>query len=572
MIRTWLLPSNVALLALALAVPACGAEQDGGGGSPDAGWWGYPDAGGGTPECFSSNECPTGWTCSEFGTCMPPPSGGDGGTALPPEVEHELSAPVSSLRYVYVAMTEQDALAKIDGNTLAVTSLAVGEHPEVLAAAPGTDTVVVLDSVNGTATVVRPTVDRDEQTVLATLPHLNQLVVAPGGGYAVAWFDLNKAITEAGGLDFVDQIGSFQDVTIIDLTPNQERAVDLTVGFRPGEIEFDAAGTRAYVVTQDGVSVIDLEQATTDGPSIVPPIAVTDDPFTDPDMLEVDVVATGELAVIRETGHDRLRVLRLVGPDAGTWWDVPLPSFPTDVDLAPDGSRAYAVLRDSAALAVIELPGDAIDPTGVELVDLTGQVVGSLVLSDDGSRGLLFTNAVADERITVIELDDPTFPHSTYPLQKSVKLLGFAPDGDKALVVHAKGAGDPGLAMSFEEFVDRSHGYSVFDLDTGFAKLQLTPVEPGAFAFAPLAAKAYLILDGGDAEGAIAEVQSIELDTGVVRHVDLGSPPGAVGVLPNAGVTYVNQRHPLGRVSFIDIATGEVRTITGFDLNSRIID
>lgn len=571
MMRTLSFPGAAGLLALLFAGPACGAGGDAGS-SPDGGWGNYVDAGNGTPECFSSNECPTGWTCSEFGTCTPPPAGGDAGMPLPPEAEYELSAPVSSLRYVYVAMTDLDALAKIDGDTLAVASLSVGERPEVLAAAPGTDTVVVLDSINGTATVVRPTVDRDEQTVLATLPHLNQLLVAPGGGYAVAWFDLNKAIADAGGLDFVDQIGSFQDVTILDLSPGQERAIDLTVGFRPEEVEFDGAGTRAYVITQDGVSVIDLEQATTAGPSIVPPIPVTDDPFADPAMIDVDVIATGELAVIRETGHDRLRVLRLTGPDAGTWWDVALPSFPTDVDLAPDGGRAYAVLRDSAELAVIDLPGDALDPLGVDYIDLTGQVVGSLVLSDDGGRGLLFTNATADERLTVIELDQPGYPHVTYPLQKSVKLLGFAPDGATALVVHAKAPGSPAQATSFEEFVNRSHGYSVFDLDTGFAKLQLTPVEPGAFAFAPLAPKAYLVLDGGDDEGATAAVQSVELDTGVVRTIDLGSPPGAVGVLPNSGMTYVNQRHPLGRVSFIDIASGEVRTITGFDLNSRIID
>ena len=35
---------------------------------------------------------------------------------------------------------------------------------------------------------------------------------------------------------------------------------------------------------------------------------------------------------------------------------------------------------------------------------------------------------------------------------------------------------------------------------------------------------------------------------------------------------FVSQRHPLGRVSFIDIDSGQVRTLTGFDLNSQIID
>ena len=67
-------------------------------------------------------------------------------------------------------------------------------------------------------------------------------------------------------------------------------------------------------------------------------------------------------------------------------------------------------------------------------------------------------------------------------------------------------------------------------------------------------------------------IETIELDTGVVRTLELGSPPDAVGVLPNADMAFVSQRHPLGRISFIDIATGDARTITGFDLNSQIID
>ncbi len=146
------------------------------------------------------------------------------------------------------------------------------------------------------------------------------------------------------------------------------------------------------------------------------------------------------------------------------------------------------------------------------------------------------------------------------------------PNGHKAIIFHAKAAGDPAQAQSLDEFIDRSYGYSVFDLDQGFAKLQLTPVDPGAMAMPASAQRAYVILDGGDSEGALAEVQTIELDTGVVRHLTLGSPPQMVGVLPDAGTAFVSQRHALGRISFIDIATGAVRTITGFDLNSLIID
>jgi hypothetical protein len=52
----------------------------------------------------------------------------------------------------------------------------------------------------------------------------------------------------------------------------------------------------------------------------------------------------------------------------------------------------------------------------------------------------------------------------------------------------------------------------------------------------------------------------------------LGSPPSAVGILPGAGQAFVAQRHPLGRVSFLDVVTDAVRTVTGFDLNSQIVD
>jgi len=565
--------AHIGAMCLALALAAgCGAESMGGG-SGDDDWSGTSDAGAYTPECFSSNECPLGWTCSEFGTCVPPPpTATDGGVEPPPEVEYEIGAPVSSLRFIYVAMPELDALAKIDGATLAVSSLHVGEAPTVIATAPGSDTAVALDSVNGTATVIRPTVDADLKVTLPTLPHLNQLVIDPTGRYAVSWFDLNKAVAEAGGLDFVDQIGSFQDVTVLDLTPGEEHAVDLTVGFRPREVEFDAAGTRAYVVTEDGISVIDLAEATGQGPSIVPPIPVTADPFADPETIEVDIVSTGNYAVVREHGLAQIRVLSLAGADAGQSWVLTLPSEPSDIDLAPDGTRAYAVLREAFALAVIDIPGDALAPDGVELVDLGTELVGSLILSRDGTTGVLFTNAFLEERLTVIELDQLGYPFHTYPLQKSIRHVQLSPNGDKALVIHAKEPGNPGDATTFDDYIDMSYGYSVFDLGEGFAKLQITPVDPGSFAFPDSAPLAYLILDGGDAEGAVAEVQTIELDTGVVRTTELGSPPSNVGVLPNAGNAFVSQRHPLGRVSFIDIDSGEVRTITGFDLNSRIVD
>jgi hypothetical protein len=562
-VRVW--PARLAAIAAA-ALLGCGGDlaSDGGGSLPDGGT--------GTHECTASNECPTGWTCSEFGVCLPPPEiPGDGG-APPPEVEYELGAPVSSLRYVYVAMTEQDALARIDGVTLEVSSVHVGERPEVVATAPGSDTAVVLDAVNGAATIVRPASEEsDHEITLRTLPRHNRVDIDPTARYAVAWFDLDKAVRDGGGLGGVDQIGSFQDVTVLRLPP-EPVAVDLTVGFRPRAVSFDHGGSRAYVVTEDGVSVIDLAAATDSSPTIVAPIPVTTDPFADPDHVEVAVVPTGERAVVREAERAELRIVTLTGAGAGQMQTLPLPAVPTDVDLTADGSRAYAVLRESSALAVVSLPGSGDELPVVEIVDLGGAPVGSLSITGDGRRGVLYTNATEAEQLTVIELDQPGFPHRHFPLQKSVRAVHLAPDGATAVIVHAKAPGAPEDAVDFDELIDRSFGYSVFDFDRGFAKLEITTVDPGALAFAPDAPRAYLVLDGGDAEGALAALQILELDTGVVRSMSLSSPPDTVGVLPGADVAFVSQRHPLGRVTFVAIDGATVRTITGFDLNSRIVD
>ena len=550
-------------IACLLALAACsgGGSANYSGGFTDAGAAGASsDAG--PLHCLSSNECPTGYTCNDVGVCEMPGPTGDAGA--PPETEYTFGAPISSERFVYVAMTNEDELARIDGNTLGVTATHVGHAPSVVAAIPGSDGAVVLDQANGTATIVRPgRTGADTVDVLPTLQNLNRLDVDPTGHYAVIWFDL----AAAGGFQGV---GSFQDVTVLALAAGGEKAVNLTVGFRPRAVEFDAAGTHAYVVTQDGVSVIDLAAATGGTPAIVPPIPVSA-PGVAPEDLEVQVVSTGQWAVVRQAGVAGLRVVN-VGATPGQTYSIPLASEASDIDLAPDGTRVYAVERDAKRLAIVDIPGDAIDPSGVQTIDLSDATLGSLALSPDGKRALLYTNATLDPRLTLVELDQPGYPHVTWPLEKAVRAVAIAPTSDTALVLHAKVPGDPATATSFDDFLAKSYGYSLVDLASGFAKLQLTPVDPGPLAYAPDGTKVYVALDGGDADNATRALQIVATRTGVVMTEPLGSPPSAVGILPGAAQAFVAQRHPLGRVSFFDLATDAARTVTGFDLNSHIVN
>jgi hypothetical protein len=546
-------------IAIALVgTAACGVSEDLASGD-GAGGAGAPVG------CLASSECPAGSTCNEFHVCVAMSPPGDGGA--PAETEIALGPPTSSQRFVYVAMTAQGKLARIDGDTLTVTTTPVGAAPRAVATIPGSDGAVALDVANGTATVVRPVQTGGDGTrVVATLPSLNRIDIDPTGQFAVIWFDLVRAREDGTGGS-----GSFQDVVIAALAPGHEASVALTVGFRPRAVQFDAAGARAYVITEDGVSVIELADAIQHGPHLVPPIAVAE-PGVAPDDLEVQVVATGDYAGVRQAGHAGVRVVSLRGQAAGQALEVPLAAAPTDIDLAPDGSRLYAVVRDAAELAVIDIPGDALDPSGVDHVPLGDATVGSLALSADGTRALLYTNATLDPHITLVELDRPGFPHVTYPLRKAVRAVAIAPDGTTAVVLSAKAPGDPATATSIDDVIARSFGYELFDLATGFAKLQLTPVDPGAPAFAPDGTSAYLGLDGGDALAATRAVQVVSTRTGIVQTHALGSPPSSVGVVPVAGQAFIAQRHPLGRMSFVALATGAVRTVTGFDLNSQIVD
>jgi DNA-binding beta-propeller fold protein YncE len=558
---------------LAVAVLA-GCGSGGNAGSGGAGGGGSGGSGGGgadaSTHCFSSNECPTGWTCTEFGTCIPPAATGDGGVTPPPETEREFGLPQSALRYVYVNLPLADELVRIDGSTLEARSLTVGDRPDVLVTLPGSDDALTLETASATATIVRPRAGAtDVRTTVATLPNLNAVDVDPTAHYAVAWFDLSRYLA-AGGSD-VGNLGSFQDVSVIGVAPGQERSASLAVGFRPRQVVFNTAGDHAYVVTDDGISIVDLAQAAAGNAQVTATVPVVD-PLNPPPSLEVLVAPDGRFAAVRETGRALLRIVSLAPADRGQSTTIALPAEPTDIDLTPDGTRVLAMLREAESFAVLEMPAGTTVPGPLTIVPITGQPMGSAVIDHQGHRALLFTNATDLKRIVAVDLSQPSFPFTVWPVRKGIRAIAFSPDGGKALILHTKLPGDPATAQSIDELIDRSYGYSLFDVQSGFAKLVLTPVNPGAFAFAPASPRAYLALDGGDGELAVRQLQVIDLDSFVVDSMDLLSPPQAVGVLPAANVAYVVQRHPRGRITFVDLVTSARRTITGFDLNGTIID
>ena len=113
--------------------------------------------------------------------------------------------------------------------------------------------------------------------------------------------------------------------------------------------------------------------------------------------------------------------------------------------------------------------------------------------------------------------------------------------------------------------------FSVVPVDGDLpAKIVGTTAAPTGVALAPASDRALVTTrdDGSRTYGVyLAKMPSLE-----VLPFPLASPPMAVGIAAVSGRGFVAQEHPEGRITFLDLAAGQARTITGFELGARVVD
>ncbi len=547
------------LFFAALLLAACGAgdEEDGGafGGSGDDGFG----------ACASDNDCPADHVCFRNASVF---QGGEGpraadAGALPPEMERTaepFTRPAAGRDAVWVASPATDRVVAIDARTLAIAVVEVGDQPTEVATRAGTDVAVVLNRGSDELAVVE---GPDDVTFHPLPGHFNALTLSPDGRYAFCWFDLDRA--RAG-----EDASALQDLAVVDLAAGTVHA--LAVGFRPRRIQFTADGDVALVITEDGLSIV--------RPAGLPPSALARTVPTSADLFataqrEVAVSPDGRWAVSRALGEPGVTVVAL---NEGLPRFVPLGAQPTDLDLLPDGRTALVMLRDAERLALVSLEAAIVDPDTVRFVDFPGHLLGSAVATPGGDLALLYSTATPEgttPQLALLDLESQVMVHR--PLRKGVAGVSVDPSGRVAFVLHDKQPGEADPALDEATFIARSHGYSLVDLDTTFAKLQTTPAEPRGLTFTGDAAgegpHAAFVLFDDPVEG-VAELQRIDLAGFEVRRWRLGSPPEVAGVLPAVSRAFVTQTHPEGRISFVDLAAeadrGRLETVSGYTLNGRI--
>lgn len=481
-------------------------------------------------------------------------SGGGSGApvVVPPETEIEASflAPVVTGKYVFSANPESGRVAVIDADSYGVRLFNAGFGPKYLAAIPGGKGAIVINELSDDVTVFRLSGDdvSIEGEALPVHDGANAWAVSADGRYAVAW-------TQTPVDAKPDPTSGSQTVTVLGLDTGKSQR--LTVGFHPTQVVIDDASARAFVVNDDGVSVLELS----DAPVVSLLARVSEDPLEEAATRDVSILPDGKLAIVRVEGSSQLRVVDLAREDGLTLYDLGAPI--SDVDLSRDGTLALATLPGAAQVVLVPVPLGP-DAASFERVAIPGEVTSSVALSAGAELALLFQNAEEAENshLTILDLrPDMNRALRTLDVKGPVAAAFAAPGAASAIVFQRPitGSAKAGLFSGVPTLQQRS------------AKIVGANAAPSSLAFDD--AGEFALVTVGSEKTAEYGVYRVRLDTLQEDYLQLASPPspGATGIVEETARGFVAQQHPEGRITFIDLETARAHTITGFELAARIL-
>jgi len=541
-------------LALSLSGVGCGsagmdsaASEWNGADASGTGWGGYEDAAVAPSEDVAVS--------ADYG---PPPT---------PEEEMilNLKAPQASQNYVYIAATERDSLVRISADDPPeIDIIPVGGHPTIVATVPGSDTALVINSGTQDLSIVRTKDGKDDVTTLDVLPYVNLLAVSPDGKFAIAYY--NDLAAEPG-----DPVGDFQTVSVVILKEGDDQARLVSTGFHITDVYFHQAKPIAYLVTDDGISVLELDKVK-DG-VITPIIAVSEDPLDDPEMREVLITEDGDYAVVRNLAEPEISVVDLETELIVT---AEVKGLPTDVDLIPGVDKVLLTLREQGLAYVADLKKlQAGDDDALASIDIEGSQAGAAVVTADGTRAVLYTTVGKVKALAVMDLTVPEYPWKSWPVQKGVVGVAVSLEGTTAIVFH-EAEGYTADSSSVEKTIAKTEGFTLFNIESGYRKLIQTDHRYTQHLFVAdeqagdLAAYVLTPDPFGGAYGVTHSVQAVDLATYISTPVPIASEPVAMVYIPLARKVAVAQDHQNGRITFIDVDTGKTWSVTGYEINGMI--
>jgi DNA-binding beta-propeller fold protein YncE len=459
------------------------------------------------------------------------------------EDDFMMLAPATTDIYVFVANPERDTVTRVTVPSLDVVTVDVGTSPAVAVTTADYARAIVFNEGSDDLSILEA--DTLEETRIPVREHLNAMELSPDGQWAICYRDADMEDDEdddEGGVE------SYNEISLVN-TETYEH-FPMVVGFNPRQVKYTDESDLALVVSDAYVALIDLTQATP-SPSLV---QLAEDLLDPPSAEEIEIAPDGSYAFVRQFGADEIVILDLVSFDVDR---VAVGFNPTDLDITPDGLKAVVVSRGSQELWVLETA----DPWAeAEVVQLPPEyVLGSLLLSPDGSTGVLYTTATLQDRYATWDI--ATGEVTVRGLVKPVQTMTVSPTGESLLVFHT---------LDDAEDADSGSPYfgewamTLMDLDDFRSNPMKLAAEPTTYAHADDGEHGFFIMEGQK------HLVVLDYTTLLPEDIELKSEPVHVGTLPTTDFAYASQEHDLGRISFYDSDSGSLETITGFELNSEI--
>jgi len=217
-----------------------------------------------------------------------------------------------------------------------------------------------------------------------------------------------------------------------------------------------------------------------------------------------------------------------------------------------------------STLAILPIPGIFSDKGNFASVSIDEQF-GLVNIAPEGTAALLYTNAIASSHLTILETaPGATFlEHRTVDVRGNVRDVYPSPDGAYAIASFTSPTRDSGTKPGFAAIPVSAK-----------TPVRVQTTDAPVFAVAQSAGdtpRAVVTVSDGNANFSAYVVRMPEL---VIDAVKLPSRPlpGATGLVPDAGVAYIAQAHPQGRITFINLETGVSRTITGFEIAAKVVN
>ena len=586
-----------------------------------------------------------------------------------PEIEEDFdfSQPAVIGSQIFVANETLNSVAVIDSENLAIRTIPVGFGPTMVVGPQGADTVddsrvAVLNEGSYTVSLIEPS--SDQSLYVSVMRGANSLVANRSATSFVAWYDdsLNDGDATRGDLSSISLIRG-------------DMVYQIAVGFHVRDVFWSTQADQVVVVSDDGVSLIDITNVEDD--QLSAPVAVLPQELVplNPEDLEILVDQSGRYALARLASFSGLVVTEL---ESGVQHVFHLPEIPTDIDfvngdvpkamvmlpyskvslvlemssslsaladifapeeevvqedvvdmgmdmaqsedmvvvedmtLAPDmldldmlipdmleldmGSDDMAQPEDMAMLEDMSMeadmePVDMAQPEDMADVDSGNEVnwaaihtregvsviflpederLGAAVISENGKKALLYTTIAAQSRIGVLYDFDMNQQDAVY-FEKGVKSVVGDEDGESFVVFHQRDE------SNVNDPVASSWGISVVDVRSATPRLVITEHEPWVatlWSTEGLQSRAYIIfkrpVDESFAVPSHRDVLSVNLKTFRADSFRVPSLPEGIGAIGTVGKVYVDQKHPQGRMTFVDVASDKRQTITGYQLNAGI--